>query len=95
MSPSLCCCGDQLVPFSRVRKTSSKMITKDFTLPTEEDLTVQEINISTPALRAAAFHVGKECEKQNNVRRMGTRFGCWTGVWVGWFINGDFLLLFW
>ncbi|XP_063589238.1 NADH dehydrogenase [ubiquinone] 1 alpha subcomplex subunit 8-like [Penaeus indicus] len=42
------------------------MITKDFTLPTEEELTVQEINISTPALRAAAFHVGKQCEKQNN-----------------------------
>lgn len=56
------------------------MITKDFSLPTEEELTVQEINISTPALRAAAFHVGKQCEKQNNVRGMGTPLVCWTGV---------------
>ncbi|XP_037774335.1 uncharacterized protein LOC119570807 [Penaeus monodon] len=44
------------------------MITKDFTLPTEEDLTVQEINISTPALRAAAFHVGKEYGSKVNAQ---------------------------
>lgn len=42
------------------------MFTKDFPLPTEEELTVQEINLSTPSLRAAAFHLGKTCEAQNN-----------------------------
>lgn len=43
------------------------MLTKDFQLPSEEELTVQEINISTPSLRAAAFHIGNTCEAQNNV----------------------------
>merc|ERR1712002_58025 len=42
------------------------MITKDIILPSEEELTVQEISISTPALRAAAFHLGKNCENPNN-----------------------------
>lgn len=38
------------------------MVTKDFPLPTEEELTVEEINLSTSALRAGAFHLGKYCE---------------------------------
>ncbi|KAF2354000.1 hypothetical protein FHG87_015244 [Trinorchestia longiramus] len=38
------------------------MLTKSFELPTEEQLTVEEVNISTPALRAGAFHLGKYCE---------------------------------
>ncbi|XP_066972513.1 NADH dehydrogenase [ubiquinone] 1 alpha subcomplex subunit 8 [Macrobrachium rosenbergii] len=42
------------------------MYTKDFELPAEEELTVQEINISTPYLKAGAFHLGKHCEEQNN-----------------------------
>ncbi|XP_069954150.1 NADH dehydrogenase [ubiquinone] 1 alpha subcomplex subunit 8 [Cherax quadricarinatus] len=42
------------------------MFTKDFFLPTEEELTVQEVNVSQPALRAAAFHMGKTCETPNN-----------------------------
>merc|ERR1712168_18787 len=42
------------------------MITKDTELPSIEELTVPEINISHVFLRAAAFHMGKECEKQNN-----------------------------
>ncbi|XP_045623799.1 NADH dehydrogenase [ubiquinone] 1 alpha subcomplex subunit 8-like [Procambarus clarkii] len=42
------------------------MFTKDFDLPTEEELTVEEINVSTPALKAAAFHLGSVCETQNN-----------------------------
>ncbi|XP_042214304.1 NADH dehydrogenase [ubiquinone] 1 alpha subcomplex subunit 8-like [Homarus americanus] len=42
------------------------MFTKDFTLPTEEELTVEEVNVSTPALRAAAFHLGKACENENS-----------------------------
>ena len=45
------------------------VVTKQVTLPTEEELSVQEINVSTPGLRAAAFHMGKACENVNNVRR--------------------------
>lgn len=42
------------------------VVTKDTFLPTEEELTVPEINLSGPALRAGAFHLGKYCEAQNN-----------------------------
>ncbi|XP_060528089.1 NADH dehydrogenase [ubiquinone] 1 alpha subcomplex subunit 8 [Cylas formicarius] len=41
-------------------------VTDEITLPTEEELTVQEINLSGPALRAGAFHLGKACEFENN-----------------------------
>ncbi|KAF5306485.1 hypothetical protein FQA39_LY08891 [Lamprigera yunnana] len=41
-------------------------ITEETTLPTEDELTVQEINISGPGLKAAAFHLGKDCEWENN-----------------------------
>ncbi|CAG9860046.1 unnamed protein product [Phyllotreta striolata] len=41
-------------------------ITNETKLPTEEELTVQEVNLSGPALKAAAFHVGKVCEWENN-----------------------------
>ena len=41
--------------------------TEDFTLPAKEELTVEEINLSTPALRAGAFHLGKYCEKPSQV----------------------------
>lgn len=44
------------------------VFTEDFPLPTEEELTVQEINLSGAALRASSFHVGKACEYENNVR---------------------------
>lgn len=44
------------------------VITSETTLPTDEELTVTEINLSGAALRAGAFHMGKHCEKQNNVR---------------------------
>lgn len=43
------------------------VITNDITLPTDEELTVQELNLSTSALRAGAFHLGKHCENKNNV----------------------------
>jgi hypothetical protein len=43
-------------------------ITEDFNLPTEDELTVPEVNLSSPALRAGSFHMGKYCENQNNVR---------------------------
>ncbi|XP_014254861.1 NADH dehydrogenase [ubiquinone] 1 alpha subcomplex subunit 8 [Cimex lectularius] len=35
-------------------------------LPTEEELTVPEVNLSSAVLRAAAFHLGKYCENVNN-----------------------------
>lgn len=45
------------------------MATWDNVLPTEEELTVPEVNLSSPALRAGAFHMGKYCENQNNVSK--------------------------
>lgn len=42
-------------------------ITDDVWLPTEEELTVQEINLSGPALKAGAVQLGKACELENNV----------------------------
>lgn len=43
------------------------VVTLKTTLPSEEDLNVQEVNLSSPVLRAGAFHLGKYCEQQNNV----------------------------
>lgn len=37
------------------------------TLPTIEELTVPEVNLSTTTLRSASFHLGKYCETKNNV----------------------------
>lgn len=47
--------------------TEVMVFTKEVTLPSEEELTVQEVEISTPGLRAASFHMGKACENVNNV----------------------------
>lgn len=49
------------------------VITDEVTLPTEEELTVPEVNLSSAALRAGAFHLGKHCEKQNLVSFTGIR----------------------
>lgn len=43
-------------------------ITDDVWLPTEEELTVPEVPLSGPALKAGAFHLGVACEFENNVR---------------------------
>lgn len=43
-------------------------ITENVYLPTDEELTVPEVNVSTSVLRAGAFHLGKACEFENNVR---------------------------
>lgn len=43
------------------------MLTKETNLPTYEELTVPEVELSTPFLRASAFHLGKQCEAENNV----------------------------
>ena len=42
------------------------VLTKDIWLPTEAELTVEEIPLGTPSLRAGAMHLGKACEVQNN-----------------------------
>ncbi|GIY46378.1 NADH dehydrogenase 1 alpha subcomplex subunit 8 [Caerostris extrusa] len=38
--------------------------TESFYLPTNEELTVPEINVSTPTLKAGAIHFGKYCDEQ-------------------------------
>lgn len=43
------------------------VITSDMELPTEEELTVQELNLSGPALRAGSAHLGKYCQWTFNV----------------------------
>ncbi|KAJ8935694.1 hypothetical protein NQ314_012684 [Rhamnusium bicolor] len=42
------------------------VISNDVILPTEEELTVQEVPLSGPTLKAGAFHLGKACEFENN-----------------------------
>ncbi|GFR33277.1 NADH dehydrogenase 1 alpha subcomplex subunit 8 [Trichonephila clavata] len=37
---------------------------EDFYLPSPEELKVQEINVSTPTLKAGAIHFGKYCDEQ-------------------------------
>ncbi|XP_076639016.1 NADH dehydrogenase [ubiquinone] 1 alpha subcomplex subunit 8 [Colletes latitarsis] len=34
-------------------------------IPSDEELTVQEINVSWPLLQAASFYLGKKCEREN------------------------------
>ncbi|XP_054277340.1 NADH dehydrogenase [ubiquinone] 1 alpha subcomplex subunit 8-like [Macrosteles quadrilineatus] len=42
------------------------VVTKNTTIPSDEDLTVQEVDVSGVVLRAASFHLGKYCEDVNN-----------------------------
>ncbi|XP_033221383.1 NADH dehydrogenase [ubiquinone] 1 alpha subcomplex subunit 8 [Belonocnema kinseyi] len=42
------------------------VVTDDHHIPTDEELTVEEVNVSFPVLQSAAFHLGKFCETQNN-----------------------------
>uniref|UniRef100_R4WT51 NADH dehydrogenase [ubiquinone] 1 alpha subcomplex subunit 8 n=1 Tax=Riptortus pedestris TaxID=329032 RepID=R4WT51_RIPPE len=42
------------------------VVSNSLNLPTEEELTVQEVNLSSSSLRAASFHLGKYCENINN-----------------------------
>lgn len=46
------------------------VITLDHELPSEDELTVPELKLSGPALRAGAFHLGKYCQDTFNVRTM-------------------------
>ena len=43
------------------------VITSKTVLPTEEELTVPEVELSTCYLKAASFYLGKTCEAANNV----------------------------
>ena len=43
------------------------VVTEDHVLPTDKELTVEEVNLSFPVLQSAAFHLGKYCETQNSV----------------------------
>ena len=45
------------------------MFTKEFTLPELEDITVEEVELSSPALFAGANHFGKYCENKNLVSK--------------------------
>lgn len=38
-------------------------LTENFILPSKEELTVQEISIGTPCLKAGAYYFGKYCEE--------------------------------
>jgi len=38
----------------------------DTHLPSDEELTVEELNIGYPAMKAGSFHLGKYCEAQRN-----------------------------
>merc|ERR1712226_867355 len=42
------------------------VLTNDIWLPSDEELTVEEVPLGTPSLRAGAMHLGKYCEVQNN-----------------------------
>ncbi|XP_072937593.1 NADH dehydrogenase [ubiquinone] 1 alpha subcomplex subunit 8 [Epargyreus clarus] len=42
------------------------VLTSDIHLPEESELTVPEVNLSSAALRAGSFHLGKHCEQVNN-----------------------------
>ncbi|XP_057322470.1 NADH dehydrogenase [ubiquinone] 1 alpha subcomplex subunit 8 [Microplitis mediator] len=42
------------------------VVTNKTYLPSEEELTVPEVNLSWPVLHAAAFYMGKYCEEHNN-----------------------------
>lgn len=67
------------------------MATADIELPSEEELTVQEVNLSGVVLRAAAFHLGKYCENQNNVRSILCVILPSNNVMIGY--NGSSLLV--
>lgn len=61
--------------WKRCVPSATMVVTKDVFLPTEEELTVPEVNLSGPALRAGAYHLGKQCEAENNVRSWGAGRG--------------------
>lgn len=57
--------------FGRVRMTT----TPDHILPSYEELNVEEVNISTAALRAGSLYFGKYCEEQSKVNIKTIRIG--------------------
>lgn len=45
------------------------VVSMDVHLPEDSELTVEEANLSTATLIAGSFHLGKYCEKANNVSK--------------------------
>ena len=43
------------------------VLTDDVELPSDEELTVKEINLSSPIMRASAVYLGKYCDEQCKV----------------------------
>lgn len=43
------------------------VLTENIKFPSNDELDVQEINLTFPVLQAAAFHLGKFCEDKNDV----------------------------
>lgn len=42
------------------------MVSYGISLPSEEELIIEEVNLSGVVLRAASFYLGKRCENENN-----------------------------
>ncbi|GBO16535.1 NADH dehydrogenase [ubiquinone] 1 alpha subcomplex subunit 8 [Araneus ventricosus] len=57
-----CVFWSSVLGFCEARTTMP--FTEDFYLPSEEELKVQEINVTTPTLKAGAIHFGKYCDEQ-------------------------------
>jgi hypothetical protein len=59
---------DELLIFSKLSAGKLfEMASFEHELPNDDELTVPEVNLSSASLRAGAFHMGKQCENQNNV----------------------------
>ena len=43
---------------------------KEFEFPSDEELTANDVNISSVYLKAGAIHYAKYCEKENDVRKI-------------------------
>lgn len=67
------------------------MATADVYLPPDEDLTVPEVNLSSPALRAGSFHLGKYCESQNNVSMPKLMF--FLIIFIAWLHHQTFIYI--
>ncbi|OXU17705.1 hypothetical protein TSAR_010840 [Trichomalopsis sarcophagae] len=51
------------------------VVTENIILPNDNELNVQEVNLTFPVLQAAAFHLGKYCESKNNESNSYYNFG--------------------
>lgn len=68
------------------------VLTADVHLPEESELTVSELQLSSPALFAGSFHLGKYCEQANNVSKIVILFNnsmivCYCCVDIAFLVN--------